>query len=165
MGAPTQPHLNEIEIEFESIELRAMRDADILFEEEAIKGKRSTSVLVVEDDLATASLIKFAICKALKTKCRVKSFASGERAWDYLLSLKNCDLPGPDIAIVDYLLVGEVDGIWVCKLIEEIFPETQTILTSSFSYDKLEKEIHRYHAHPLFIPKPIVPGNLQNLFD
>jgi response regulator RpfG family c-di-GMP phosphodiesterase len=124
-----------------------------------------TNILLVEDDSMTINFIKNSIKRILKTPARIRSFMSAEKTVEYLLSLRKHHLPGPDIAIVDYLLTGESDGLDVCKILEKKFPETQVFLMSSTPYEKLKGKMDAIQTKPIYIQKPFEPTLLQNLFN
>lgn len=124
-----------------------------------------TNVLLVEDDPTTSQLIRTMIKRAVSGPVRIRSFASGERAGEYLHSLRVNNLPGPDLAIVDYRLTGETDGLWLCRLLARKFPDTQTVLTSTLTPDQIVQQLDRSQLRPVYMQKPLNPKYLQSLFD
>lgn len=112
------------------------------------------NIILIEDDIATSKFIKHAIKRTLSSPVRIRSFNTGEKACEYIYSLKQFRLPGPDIAIVDYMLTSNNDGIWLCDLLKKRFPETNVVLISSFSYEQMKEVIERSETKPLFIQKP-----------
>lgn len=122
-----------------------------------------TSVLLVEDDKMVSDYIKSLFKRVLKNQMWLRSFLSAEKAGDYIRTLKDHHLPGPDVAIVDYQLTGPADGIWLCKLLENRFPETQSILISSTPELDLKPKMEAYHINPIFMQKPLEPLNFINL--
>ncbi len=124
-----------------------------------------TNILLVEDDPTTANYIKSVIRKTMVTPCRIRSFISGSTAYKYILSLKNNHMPGPDYAIVDFVLNGPLNGLRICRLLEDRFPETQSFLTSSLPIDKIRKEVDESSTLPLFISKPFNPAQLREIFN
>jgi len=122
-----------------------------------------TNILLVEDDYPTLNFIRASLRRVIDSPCQIRTFVSGEKAGEYLLSLKENDLPGPDIAIVDYLLAGKVDGLFICKLLEHKFPETQTMLISSLPEDEVRSGMNELAVQPQFLQKPFDPEMLQTL--
>lgn len=113
-----------------------------------------TNIMLVEDEIATSKFIKHAIKRSISTPVRIRSFNTSEKACEYIYSLKQFRLPGPDIAIVDYMLTSGNDGIWLCDLLKKRFPETNVILISSFSQEQMKDVLERSETRPLFIQKP-----------
>lgn len=60
----------------------------------------------------------------------------------------------PELAIIDYCLAGDLNGLWLCKLIESRFPKTQIILISSTPAERLKIKMALFNIHPEFMPKP-----------
>ena len=119
------------------------------------------NVLVVEDDSTTSSYIKAILKRSIERPLRVRSFASAEKAAEYIYSLGRFQLPGPDVAIIDYHLSGEADGLWLCKLVENRFPETQTVLVSSTPVSLLQFRMKELNISPIFLKKPLMAESLR----
>lgn len=123
-----------------------------------------TNIILIEDDIATSKFIKHAIKRTINNPVRIRSFNSCEKACEYIYSLKQFHLPGPDVAIVDYMLTSSNDGIWMCDLLKKRFPETNVILISSFSYDQMKEVIDRSETKPVFIQKPFEIKTFKKIF-
>lgn len=123
-----------------------------------------TNIMLIEDDIATSKFIKHAIKRTINNPVHIRSFNSCEKACEYIYSLKQFHLPGPDVAIVDYMLTSSNDGVWMCDLLKKRFPETNVILISSFSYDQMKEVIDRSETKPLFIQKPFEIKTFKKIF-
>jgi CheY-like chemotaxis protein len=84
---------------------------------------RGCSVLLIEDDREVRGRHGAA---ARRLGCSVHAADSGAQARDQLARLGE----GPDIAIADYRLPGEEDGVDVLEAIRRRFPSTGGILVS-----------------------------------
>ena len=120
-----------------------------------------TSFMIVEDDVATSKFIKHAIKKSVNNPVKIRSFNTADKACEYIYSLKEFNLPGPDVAIIDYILTSNNEGIWLCDLLKKRFPETHVILMLSFSSDQMREIIERSETKPLFIQKPFEVDTLK----
>lgn len=156
-------NIEETGLDMEGLHLPFAFDHGVMFDLDDGAPLFFTDVLLVEDDSVTSSYIKQKMKKTAKGQTRVRSFSSAEQAADYIISLKDHDLPGPDLAIIDYKLKGSVDGLWLCKLIENRCPETRTILISGADEGDISEKMERYNVKPVFIQKPLGPSKLFNV--
>lgn len=138
-------------------------DKDFALDFEDVVPLMYTNVLLVEDDTTTSGYVKSLIRRTVNNPLRVRSFSSAEKAGEYIHSLKEHHLPGPDYAIIDYLLTGQADGLWLCKMLEKRFPETRAILISTVAKEVLNEKMEEYNIRPIFIQKPLGPQSLFEL--
>lgn len=135
-------------------------DPEILLEE--VLPASYTDILLVEDDETTSQFIKYGVNKSSAGPIRVRSFFSGEKAYEYISMLKKYDKPGPDLAIVDYMLTGVKDGLWFCGELKNKFPETQTVLTSTLSPKQIREKMDSCETKPFYLQKPLEIKTIMN---
>lgn len=135
-------------------------DRDFSLDFENVVPAFYTNILLVEDDKVTQSYLKSILKRSVRSPVRVRSFSSAEKAGEYIHSLEKFQLPGPDYAVIDYLLSGSADGLWLCKMLEKKYPETQSILISNTDKEILTHKMEEYNVKPYFIQKPVGPLSL-----
>ena len=127
---------------------------DDLFGSDLDEQEPLTNILLVEDDQATSRLLK-AMMTASDDQTRIKSVYSAEEAERHLKFLKDNHIPGPEIAVVDFSLSGEKNGVDVCRLIEKYFPTTRITLISGHDLDEISRQLESTSAEVNFLPKPL----------
>ena len=68
----------------------------------------------------------------------------------------------PDVLIVDWMLNGTEDGLWVAEALRRKYPAIRTILITGYPSMDLEAEVERLPAMR-FLAKPFTPADLISL--
>lgn len=102
-------------------------------------------IMVVEDDV----MVRTAIAEALRAAgLQVIEAASGDEAWNFLLSGSHVD-----IIFSDVQMPGSIDGVSLAKRVKENYPAITVILTSG-------GPLSDPAAYPHFFAKPYRLANV-----
>ncbi|MBN2022465.1 MAG: response regulator [Pirellulales bacterium] len=68
----------------------------------------------------------------------------------------------PEVLIVDWMLNGTEDGLWIAEALRQKYPLLQTILITGYPSTELEARVERLPAMR-FLAKPFTPADLIGL--
>jgi len=68
----------------------------------------------------------------------------------------------PEVLIVDWMLNGTEDGLWIAEALRQEYPALQTILITGYPSLELEAQVKRLPA-TRFLAKPFTPADLIEL--
>ena len=105
-------------------------------------------ILIVDDEDIVAFFLMEGL-KGLGDEYEVRTSASAE------LALEQLSQTPFDLAVIDYRLPG-ISGLDLIKQLQDISPQTQTIVITAYSSPELEAQAHQLHtARYLEKPFPI----------
>lgn len=114
-----------------------------------------TKILVVDD---VETYRKYLALALEDESYEVQTAASGAEAVEVGAAFK------PDILVVDWMLNGDIDGLEVCRTLEQQSPRMQTVLITGYPSPGLKREVLRSNI-ATFVEKPFTLAEIVEAVD